>query len=796
MIPNLAVHPVHLQQGIISSITWCRKATSNGTNSNKDAGEVPWVVWSAQSRLKLMTSSAQEQSCIEVDLMLANVKQDLDSDSGENVIIVNPWCDPQHTTQRFGDIDCESLKSRADMAATSCKALSAPNECKDGDDDTAAHEFWIFVVEGNDSAVRAILGRMGQAGAIRWNPFAVLEVGRKIGSGAHAQVYRAEHCHAYDVTHDGCKNRLVLKVLNPIPTFNTASEELGAIQHEITLMVLAGRHPNIVKFLGVFCLEGEGNSVNVDVNTVPSICSPSVLNPRWALVGEYLQGGDVFDAVHKRTFKEPCAKQVTADLLCALSHIHRHGIVHRDVKVENLLLAKDGMAVLTDFGVAALISDDEAMRKQCGSPGYAAPEIISQERYGIKVDSFSAGATLYFMLCGRLPFEGNTPRAVLKRTIKKEVSFENHPQFSKVSVQCKHFILELLQKDPNNRPTAEQAVSQMWCCSDEMESGQHTWSARSSSAVSGRPFMDTNTFSSVPEARFCDQHHDSQASSSSRSRFLQREVEREHPKEDDLDNGQGKDSTRDSFGQRGSFRGWSQRVNRLMSKLRTSKADSQAMHDSSMEIQKGRSEKSEFTTFKKNASHGEACAGENSVNPAIDKHDSLAHLSSETSGGLNPHMMRCQNGRLLQPLTSAKATKPPLLQPLTSAKATKPPLSQIEAQSSQLASGITVNVVPPAIPPEHPRPHTKSLWGRLSQGINRKEEDSRKEVDDGTNQSERGASSFSQGPIMKDEGQESMFHPIVEATQPNPPNVLLSAGVPRGRYRNRVKVRESSSSCP
>jgi len=190
--------------------------------------------------------------------------------------------------------------------------------------------------------------------------------------------------------------------------------------------------------------------------------SLSGLLPRWALVSEYLCGGDVFDAVAKQLFKETRARQVMADLLSALAHIHRRGIVHRDVKAENLLLAKDGRAVLTDFGIAALVSDEEAMGKFSGSPGYVA-EILSKKPYGIKVDSFSVGVLLYFMLCGGLPFQGKTVKSTLKRTMTREVSFDNHPEFLNVTHQCKSFILKLLEKPSENRPSAEQASSQLWC---------------------------------------------------------------------------------------------------------------------------------------------------------------------------------------------------------------------------------------------------------------------------------------------------------------------------------------------
>jgi len=179
---------------------------------------------------------------------------------------------------------------------------------------------------------------------------------------------------------------------------------------------------------------------------------------------EYLPDGDLFEAVQEKRFKEPRARQVIADVLSALAHIHRRGIVHRDVKAENILVAKDGRAVLTDFDTAAFVSDKDAMRQRCGSPGHIAPEVLSSKlSYGIKVDSFGAGAVLYFMICGHLPFEGSDMKEVLHKTRTRAVSFHNHSEFSQVSDQCKAFIFKLLQKIPDNRLSAEQAASQLWC---------------------------------------------------------------------------------------------------------------------------------------------------------------------------------------------------------------------------------------------------------------------------------------------------------------------------------------------
>jgi len=238
------------------------------------------------------------------------------------------------------------------------------------------------VVSGVAAVVQTVLGRMGEVGSIRYQPFEVLELGVHIGAGSHAIVYCGRLCHSHDVNDAGCKDGIVFKVLHRNPDCATAIEELDTVQHEFSFVIHAGKHPKIVQFLGASCLEDDvGATAGASAKYYKQIYkgSPSCLLPRWALVSEYLCGGDVFDAVAKQRFKEKRPRQVMADLLSALTHIHRRGIVHRDVKAENLLLAKDGRAVLTDFGIAALVSDEEAMGKSKGFAGYVAPEVLSKK---------------------------------------------------------------------------------------------------------------------------------------------------------------------------------------------------------------------------------------------------------------------------------------------------------------------------------------------------------------------------------------------------------------------------------
>ncbi len=89
-----------------------------------------------------------------------------------------------------------------------------------------------------------------------------------------------------------------------------------------------------------------------------------------------------------------------------MDYCHRHNVVHRDLKPENLLLDQNLNVKIADFGLSNMMLDGEFLRTSCGSPNYAAPEVISGKLYaGPEVDIWSCGVILYALLCGTLPFD-------------------------------------------------------------------------------------------------------------------------------------------------------------------------------------------------------------------------------------------------------------------------------------------------------------------------------------------------------------------------------------------------------
>jgi serine/threonine protein kinase len=124
---------------------------------------------------------------------------------------------------------------------------------------------------------------------------------------------------------------------------------------------------------------------------------------------ELCSGGDLLTYVRKRRkLKEDVAKYFFKQIIEGLAYIHNSKlIIHRDIKLDNILLDANGKIKICDFGVSKQVSSEtEKMTEQCGTPAYIAPEILRDKGYeGFKADVWSAGVCLYAMLVGTVPFK-------------------------------------------------------------------------------------------------------------------------------------------------------------------------------------------------------------------------------------------------------------------------------------------------------------------------------------------------------------------------------------------------------
>jgi len=172
-----------------------------------------------------------------------------------------------------------------------------------------------------------------------------------------------------------------------------------------------------------------------------------------------MEGGELYEEIVKRkSFSEKDASRIMEQLFSALNYLHKNNIVHRDLKLENLLLTRknDLEIKLADFGLSK-VYNGQAMFTACGTPYYVAPEILTGDGYNSKIDTWAAGVLLYVLLSGRLPFSGETDVDLFKAIMDADLIWKK-PQFDTVSDDAKDLIQKLITKDIDSRLTAEEAL--------------------------------------------------------------------------------------------------------------------------------------------------------------------------------------------------------------------------------------------------------------------------------------------------------------------------------------------------
>jgi serine/threonine protein kinase len=203
---------------------------------------------------------------------------------------------------------------------------------------------------------------------------------------------------------------------------------MRSVQREIAVMKLLS-HPNVLGLIDVYE-------------------SPEHLY----LAEEYVSGGELFDYLYK--YGAPphdLALSFFHQLLEGLYYCHSHFVCHRDLKPENLLLTPENRLKIADFGMATLMASDSLLTS-CGSPHYAAPEVIRGQPYdGRLADSWSCGIILYALFAGRLPFDNPDTRTLLQLVKRGEYTI---PPFIPKSIQ--DLIQRLLVMNPNERYTIDQ----------------------------------------------------------------------------------------------------------------------------------------------------------------------------------------------------------------------------------------------------------------------------------------------------------------------------------------------------
>ncbi|KXJ96721.1 hypothetical protein Micbo1qcDRAFT_170500 [Microdochium bolleyi] len=194
----------------------------------------------------------------------------------------------------------------------------------------------------------------------------------------------------------------------------------------------------------------------------PNICGLRDVvrtNYHWYMLFEYVNGGQMLDYIISHgKLKEKQARKFSRQIASALDYCHRNSIVHRDLKIENILISKTGDIKIIDFGLSNLFSPRGHLKTFCGSLYFAAPELLQARAYtGPEVDVWSFGIVLYVLVCGKVPFDDQSMPA-LHAKIKKGVV--DYPGW--LSSECRHLLSRMLVTDPKLRATMHEVLNHPW----------------------------------------------------------------------------------------------------------------------------------------------------------------------------------------------------------------------------------------------------------------------------------------------------------------------------------------------
>ncbi|KAG9393923.1 Polo-like kinase 1 [Carpediemonas membranifera] len=280
--------------------------------------------------------------------------------------------------------------------------------------------------------------------------------GDLLGKGGFAKVY--------EVWDGAYSKHQAAKIVDKTNLSKTKRAKLiSEIKIHRQIASTSATHPNIVRFNSVF-------EDKVNVYILIEKCKHKCLN-------------DLLKS--RKSITEPEARYFLMQTIDGVRHLHRHMIVHRDLKLGNLFLAEGMQVKIGDFGLAVkLTSGDERRKTMCGTPNYMAPEVLQthmenkrakqfQAKYpdaplprdmqplghSFEVDVWAIGVIMYTMLIGKPPFESTDPKAVYKRIMSIDFGF---PSLPRISNEAKSLIQDILVLDPFKRPSLEAILEHEW----------------------------------------------------------------------------------------------------------------------------------------------------------------------------------------------------------------------------------------------------------------------------------------------------------------------------------------------
>jgi calcium/calmodulin-dependent protein kinase I len=278
----------------------------------------------------------------------------------------------------------------------------------------------------------------------------------------------------------------ILKIHNLTDTYNV-TDDLGSGAYAVAKKIVHKEtgETYAVKIIQKKHLEKrERDRLTMETNILKRVRHPNIIalkavcetDDELFLIMELAEGGELFEhIVNQGAYSEDVAIDITKQIVSAVSYLHDMNIVHRDIKPENILLKKKGTLELklADFGLSKMFDATVRMQTTCGSPGYVAPEVLTDDLYGREVDMWSVGVIAYVLLSGFPPFYSENIKELFQQIMIAKYDFP--PQYwDSVSESAKDFVRRLLVRNPGSRMSAAQALEHRWLVGNSVPHGSLT----------------------------------------------------------------------------------------------------------------------------------------------------------------------------------------------------------------------------------------------------------------------------------------------------------------------------------
>ncbi|CAE8723768.1 unnamed protein product, partial [Polarella glacialis] len=262
-------------------------------------------------------------------------------------------------------------------------------------------------------------------------------IGKQIGQGAYATVTFGLHKES--------NRKVAIKIYEKYKLLDPQRRK--SVRCEIRLMERL-RHPNIVVFH-------------------EALDTPKQIH----LIMDFVGGGSLHHFLKKRPGRrtdDVVAKRLFYQVCQGIRYLHDRHIVHRDVKLENLLLDEAGMVKIIDFGFSTIVPPGKKLKIFCGTPSYMAPEIVARKEYaGFCADIWAMGVLLYALLCGSFPFRGQNDRDLYRKIVRGVFHI---PEF--VGDGARALLCRALTTDMTRRPTVDELLADQWLAAHREEAQQ------------------------------------------------------------------------------------------------------------------------------------------------------------------------------------------------------------------------------------------------------------------------------------------------------------------------------------